>query len=123
MSSKSDAIPNPMQTVTRKPQYVFFLFLVIAWLVQRFVPGLLLGYALLGVAGAFLSIYLLSSVLHGATENILVAWGLVFPPGYYFLSFPRDNPSITLDRLVVGVLLAGMLFAGRTRAASTPVPL
>jgi len=123
MSSKSDTIPSSMQTLARKPQYVFFLLLVFAWLVQRLVPGLLLGYGLLGVAGAFLSIYLVGSVVHGKTENILVAWVLLFPLGYYFLSFPRDNPSITLDRLVVGVLLAGMIFAGRTRAASTPVPL
>jgi O-antigen ligase len=123
MSSNAETGLNAVPAVARKPQYVFFLLLVIAWLVQRFVPGLFLGYGLLGVAGAFFSIYLLSSVLHGKTENILVAWVLLFPLGYYFLSFPRDNPSFTFDRLVVGVLLAGMLFAGRTKAASTPVPL
>ena len=123
MSSNAETGLNAMPAVARKPQYVFFLLLVIAWLIQRFVPGLFLGYGLLGVAGAFLSIYLLSSVLHGKTENILVGWVLLFPLGYYFLSFPKENPLFSFDRMVVGALLLGMLFAGDTRAVSTPLPL
>lgn len=123
MISRTYAGLNSMQTVGRKPQYLLFLLLVIAWVVQRVVPALYLEYGIVAIAGAFISIYVLSSVLHGKTEYILVAWVFLFPLGYYFFSFPKDNPVFSFDRMVVAVLLIGMLFAGDAKAVFTPLPL
>src|SRR6266851_6080585 len=110
MSSKSDTDLNSMQKVARKPHSSFFLLLAIAWMVQRVVPGLYLEYGLIAIVSAFISIYILNSVLHGNTEDILVAWVLLFPLGYYFLSFPRESPAFSFDCMVVGALLLGMVF-------------
>src|SRR6185369_4538565 len=55
--------------------------------------------------------YIAYSVVSGEVSWILLSWVLFFPLGYYFISFPRDHPLITLDRLVIGLLLAGMCFA------------
>jgi O-antigen ligase len=122
----SDTVRNPNQAlkVALEPRLsFFFLLLAAAWVVQKLVPVLYLEYGLIAIVSAFISIYLLNSVLHGNTENILVAWVLLFPLGYYFLSFPKGNPAFSFDRMVVGALLLGMLFARDTKAVSTPRPL
>ena len=66
-----------------------------------------------GVAGVALLCYLLHALLEGRVDRLILAWVLLFPLGSYFLSFPRSKPLITLDRAIVGISLAAMLFARR----------
>jgi O-antigen ligase len=54
---------------------------------------------------------LLFSVFGGRGEVVLVGWILIFPLGYYYLSFPQEHSLITLDRVFVGILLAAACFA------------
>ena len=60
------------------------------------------------------------AVAKGECDRIVVAWVLLFPLGYYFLSFPRERPVIQFDRTIVLVLFGAMLFARRCR--TRPIP-
>ncbi len=73
--------------------------------------------SLLAVAILF---YLLLSVLRGRGEVLLFSWVLIFPLGYYFLSFPRDHPLIRFDWFIVAILLVTACFANQGRLASIP---
>src|SRR5439155_2441735 len=73
--------------------------------------------ALLGVA---VVLYLVASTLDGKVEVPLLLWVAVFPLGYYFASFPRERAIITLDRMMIGILLLGMLLAPSAKSIKLP---
>lgn len=64
--------------------------------------------------------YVVYSVAKGDCDRILIGWVLLFPLGYYYLSFPRTAPIVQFDRTIVLVLVACMLVAPKARA--WPVP-
>lgn len=66
---------------------------------------------------------LLTAVLVGRGDLVVIGWILIFPLGYYFLSFPKEHPIITLDRVFLGVLLVTSCFAGYRDRVETPRPL
>ena len=72
-----------------------------------------LAILLVAVAVSILVLWALASVLQGKTESIMKLWVLVFPLGYFFVAFPRQKSIITFDRFVIGLLLVGVIFAGR----------
>lgn len=83
----------------------------------------LLPVAWIGVAaivGLLVVLYLAATTLDGKIEVPLLLWVASFPLGYYFLSFPRDQALITLDRLTVGVLLVGMCLAPNQKSLRLP---
>ncbi len=81
---------------------------------------LLIAAALLGVPILLLIVYVLWSVFHGDGNPILLGWVFLFPFGYYFLSYPREHPIVTLDRVVVFLLLVTIGFAPRRRVTVIP---
>jgi hypothetical protein len=99
---------------------VFCLLLAVAWVVQKYVPGLYLGYGILACFGGVIAFYVIAVTLRGTVERILLGWVALFPLGYYFCSFPSDAPILTFDRAVIMVLLLGMLFAPRDAATRVP---
>jgi hypothetical protein len=62
-------------------------------------------------------------VLRGRGDLVIMGWVLIFPLGYYFFSFPREHPVITLDRVFLGVLLFASCFAEYGDRTETPRPL
>ncbi len=71
-------------------------------------------------AAAFLGVYLMRSVIQGNGDGILGAWVLLFPLGYYFLSYPRDRSAISFDRLMVLILMVCAFVARRERRWDIP---
>jgi hypothetical protein len=61
------------------------------------------------LVGALLGV--LFEVIRGRSDFVVMGWLLIFPLGYYFLSFPREHPIITLDRVFLGILLVTSCFA------------
>ena len=83
----------------------------------------LVPMAALVVVAACAALWFLGTVgdaLRGRLEGILLCWAAVFPLGYYFLSFPREQSILNLDRVVVLVAFVG-LFLARPKAP-TEVP-
>lgn len=62
---------------------------------------------------------LFMAVLRGRGEPLILGWILIFPLGYYFLSFPKEHSLMTLDRVFVAMLLVTTCFADRFRV--TPI--
>jgi len=52
-----------------------------------------------------------TAIVHGRMAIILVGWVLIYPLGYYYCSFPREQALFTLDRFFIITLLASILFA------------
>lgn len=65
-------------------------------------------------------IYVTVSTLEGKVETFLLAWMLISPLGYYYLSFPQDKPLLSLDRGLVVLLGVAMCFA--SASDTTPMP-
>jgi len=76
------------------------------------------------VGGALAAVALLLSliilVLGGQGAPIILAWVLIFPLGYHFVAFPREQALITLDRILVGILLVTACFGGRLSRCRIP---
>lgn len=83
-----------------------------------------LGLGLIGmVAGIAVIVYLLVTILSGTVGPAILTWVLIFPLGYYFLSFPREKSIVTLDRVLVIVLLLAAGFASQRMSDPLPPPL
>ena len=80
--------------------------------------GLLVAALALAICGV--AAYVAYSVATGACDGILLAWALLFPLGYYFLSYPRDRPVLQFDRTMVMLLLGGIVFARGCRTQAIP---
>lgn len=75
---------------------------------------------LLIACAALAFLWIASGAFRGESARILLCWAAVFPLGYFFVSFPREQAIVTLDRLVV-LLVFLALFLGK-RDLLTPVP-
>ena len=73
-------------------------------------PELAFFAAIACLALGFLSIA--SGAFRGKSDEIILWWAAVFPLGYYFVSFPRDQAIVTLDRVVVFLAFLA-LFVGK----------
>lgn len=76
-----------------------------------------------GVVGICVVLYLFAATLSGKIDPMILTWVLIFPLGYYFLSFPREKSIITLDRMLPVVLLLAIGFASRDRSKPWPPAL
>src|SRR5437879_13908735 len=60
----------------------------------------ILGLGIIGtVVGSCLCVYLFVDTLSGKIEAGILTWVLIFPLGYYFMSFLREDSIIALDRM------------------------
>lgn len=100
-------------------QKVAFAILTAAFLLYWWQPTLtLVGVAALVVLPPLL--YLTFRLADGDAEPIVLLWLAICPMGYYFLSFPRQNPVISLDRMVVVLLLAAIALCPPERVTRIP---
>ncbi len=83
-------------------------------------PGKWWGIAGLLFLALAVLLGLLVVVLRGSGESVILGWILMFPLGYYYLSFPREGALFTLDRFVIGTLLASVCFAFRRDILRVP---
>lgn len=84
---------------------------------------ILVPQAGLWVAIGFLALWfarLVGSGLCGRPEGLLLWWSSVFPLGYYFASYGREHPVVTLDRVVVAVVFFGLFLAKPEPATRVP---
>ena len=58
--------------------------------------------------------------LRGRFDGILLWWAGVFPLGYYFLSFPRGQSIVTLDRIVILIAFLGLLLVKPSALTTVP---
>ena len=85
------------------------------------VPYSLFILALSGISALLLVVYAIWCVFNGCAEPILLGWVLLFPLGYYFLSYPAEHSVVTLDRVVVALLSIAIAFTPTKKL--TPAPL
>ena len=64
--------------------------------------------------------YVVYSIVKGDCDRIVVGWVLLFPIGYYYLSYPRTAPIIQFDRSIVLVLVLCMIATPKSR--TRPIP-
>src|SRR5262249_5678508 len=80
-----------------------------------FMPGLLLLGAgmlvVLSVAG-----YFVFHAIDGDADVMALLWVVLFPLGYYFLKFPREQAVLTFDRVAVLIMAVALVFCPRAAA-------
>jgi O-antigen ligase len=81
--------------------------------------GLVVGIGC--VAAWFLGV--VADALGGKIDRILLLWAAALPLGPYFLSFPREQSVITLDRVVILVAFMGLFLAKRSSRMAVPMTL
>ncbi len=119
MSVQADVI-----SASKRPVVLLFALVLLAGaagVTLLFVPKtlVLLGGAA-GLAGFAVLWLTAECLIAGKLEPLLVLWALVFPLGYYFLSFPREKTILTLDRCVVILAAASVIL--RPKAMRTKFP-
>ncbi len=77
-------------------------------------------YVGLAVGAALLLAYALSAFVSGNSQGLIPVWVLLYPLGYYFLSFPREHPIVTLDRAFVAIL--GAVLVAQLLQHPQPLP-
>ena len=65
--------------------------------------------------------YRLDRSREALAEAVLLLWVLVFPLGYYFLSFPRASPIFTFDRGLAVLLAIAICLHPRNKLTPLPV--
>ncbi len=63
------------------------------------------------------------ATLQGDGDSLILGWILIFPLGYYYLSFPRGRALISLDRVFICLLMVAACLAGQQRLARIPTAL
>jgi len=84
----------------------------------------LIGIGLItAIFGCCIVTFLFAATLNGKVEPVILTWVLIFPLGYYFLTFPPRRAIVTLDRVLVMVLLLAIAFAPRHLSQRLPIAL
>jgi hypothetical protein len=78
-------------------------------------PKMLLAIGFASILVAVVILFLIASTLYGRIDFILMGWVLLFPLGYYYMSFPRERSVFTLDRAVAGACIIAIAFTARGR--------
>jgi O-antigen ligase len=82
------------------------------------------GLKTAGLAIAAVAVlYTVASTLAGRVEAMILNWVLLFPLGYYFVSFPMEKAVVTFDRLLLAALLLAMGLASYDSSEKVPVLL
>src|SRR5580700_7591908 len=99
------------QKARRSHYYVALLLSAATFLV--FAPKMWVLIALIFGVACLLAVYIGADALCGRADFSLMAWVLIFPLGYYFLTFPRERSMFTLDRAMIGTLIVALAFGFR----------
>lgn len=87
------------------------------------VPPIWWGTAALSLLIVIGLVGVVMATLQGDGDSLVLGWILIFPLGYYYLSFPRGRALINLDRVFVCVLMVAACLAGQRRLARIPTTL
>jgi O-antigen ligase len=112
----SSALLADQRTRLREAALILAGGIAVALFILVPLSGLVVLVACLSVGFA----WLLGGVFRGRIDGILLCWAAVFPLGYYFTSFPREQAVITLDRLVVLFAFLGPYLAKRGPVTLVP---
>ncbi len=78
----------------------------------------------LGLVGAVLAvgvvIVFLGAIFSGEIDRLILTWALIFPLGYYYLSFPVQKAIFTLDRMLPIAAGLAILFANSSQSTKLP---
>lgn len=78
----------------------------------------------LGVAGAMLAVgvvvVFLAAIFSGKVDLLILTWALIFPLGYYYLSFPAHQAIVTLDRMLPVAVGLAILFTSSSQSTKLP---
>jgi len=78
----------------------------------------------LGFAGAVLAlgvvIVFLTAIFGGKIDRLILTWALIFPLGYYYLSFPAQKAIFTLDRMLPIAVGLAILFTNSFQSKQLP---
>ena len=109
----------PVSSLAKIRPRIWFTLPLLAGGALLFLPKMLV---VMGVAAGVttvlviaLTLFFAGSVLHGHVDLFVLSWLLIFPLGYYFLTFPHERSVFTLDRALVGLLIAALIFAPSPR--------
>ena len=122
---QGNATPDQELNLAAKssPEWIGFWWLFSAFGVvcALLVVRPILGLGIMGaMVGTCVMVYLFVAISSGKLEPLILTWVLIFPLGYYFLSFPRDRAIITLDRVLPVALALAIGLAPRNK--SKPLP-
>lgn len=109
--SSTNTFPIPTPASDSRARTVVLWGILVVEVLILCLPGIWWGVAGLSLLVLAVLLGLLVAVLRGRGEKIILSWILIFPLGYYYLSFPREHALITLDRVFIGALLAAACFA------------
>lgn len=98
----------------------WILSLLVGAALVAFVPVLWLGAAIGAIVASALVLFAAADAIHGRADWTVLSWVLLFPLGYYYVSFPSDRPLITFDRIVLGGVIVALAF--RATRLQMPVP-
>jgi hypothetical protein len=87
------------------------------------IPWIWWGYAVVGTAVFLASLGLLLSVVRNRATGVILGWVLMFPLGYYYASFPKEESLVTSDRIFIGILLVAACWAGSGTTEQIPADL
>ncbi len=78
------------------------------------------GLAVIGGCVALWFLVLVGEALRGRIDGILLWWAAALPLGPYFLSFPREQSIVTLDRVAILFAFAGLYFGKHSTIVEVP---
>jgi O-antigen ligase len=111
-------ISIPVEQRTLSLESVFVLVGAIA--VAGFVLVPVAGLAVVGGCVALWFLVLVGEALRGRIDGILLWWAAALPLGPYFLSFPREQSIVTLDRVAILFAFAGLYFGKHIAIVEVP---
>src|SRR6266404_3335267 len=111
-------ISIPVQQRTLSLEGVFVLVGAIA--VASFVLVPVAGLAVVGGCVALWFLVLVGEAFRGKIDGILLWWAAALPLGPYFLSFPREQSIVTLDRVAILFAFAGLYFGKHSTIVKMP---
>ena len=100
--------------------HYWMLFIVVGGLLIVFVPVLWIGVFLGALVASAIVLFMAAEAIHGRGDWLVLVWVLIFPLGYYYLTFPTERSIFTFDRAVIGVLIVASAF--RTGRSRVPLP-
>ena len=94
--------------------------LCLACLALWFLPMVYLVAGIAGFSALLVAVYMIARIIDGRPDAMALVWMLIYPLGYYFLTFPKTKTILTWDRFCVAVLLTALLFSRKTSLRHLP---
>lgn len=122
MNLEHVVVASPGPAMSRR-QGLAALILVGMLVTVALTPVTWLAVAWLAALAIPLLVYVALALMEGDGEVLLLLWVLIFPLGYYFLSYPKGGSLFNFDRAIVGLLTVGICLYPKDRLIRLPVSL